>query len=70
MKPFINSGHAFVCFDSVTSLNIIIQHYRTSPVQNVKIFAYSIKEKFQRLFDWLSGKDMGDRAYVEQKDCC
>ena len=21
MKPFINSGHAFVCFDSVSSLD-------------------------------------------------
>ena len=23
MKPFINSGHAFICFDSVSSLNTI-----------------------------------------------
>ena len=31
MKPFTNSGHAFVVFDSVTSMNTIIQHYRTTP---------------------------------------
>lgn len=31
MKPFINSGHAFVCFDSVASLNKILKHFRTTP---------------------------------------
>ena len=31
MKPFINSGHAFVCFDSVSSLDAVIKHYRTTP---------------------------------------
>lgn len=31
MKPFINSGHAFICFDSVNSLNTILTHYRTTP---------------------------------------
>ena len=28
MKPFVNSGHAFICFDSVESLNAIIRYYR------------------------------------------
>lgn len=28
MKPFVNSGHAFICFDSVESLNAIIKFYR------------------------------------------
>jgi len=32
MKPFVNSGHAFICFDSVNSLNTILAHYRTTPV--------------------------------------
>lgn len=38
MKPFLNSGHAFICFDSVQSVNIILKHFRTTPMQNVKIF--------------------------------
>ena len=31
-KPFINSGHAFVCFDSVASLNSIIKHFKITPM--------------------------------------
>lgn len=31
MKPFINSGHAFVCFDSVNSLNTILKYFRQTP---------------------------------------
>ena len=31
LKPFVNSGHAFVCFDSVSSLNTIVKHFRTTP---------------------------------------
>ena len=48
MKPFINSGHAFVCFDSVTSLNAIIRHYRETPLSMIQAFCYS-------LFGGLSG---------------
>lgn len=32
MKPFINSGNAFICFDSVSSVNIILKHFRTTPM--------------------------------------
>jgi len=31
MRPFVNSGHAFVCFDSVNSLNLIVKHFRITP---------------------------------------
>jgi len=31
MKPFINSGHAFICFDSVNSLNTILKHFKSTP---------------------------------------
>lgn len=31
MKPFINSGHAFICFDSVYSLNTILKHFKSTP---------------------------------------
>jgi len=46
MKPLLfNSGHAFVCFDSVTSLNQIIKHFKTTPAQHIKIFCVSVKDK-------------------------
>jgi hypothetical protein len=45
MKPFINSGHAFVCFDSVSSLNTVLKHYRTTPYQHFKIFLVGIRDK-------------------------
>lgn len=57
MKPFINSGHAFICFDSVNSLNTILTHYRTTPGQHVKIFFVSLKDKFIRFFYWLTGRE-------------
>jgi hypothetical protein len=28
MKPYTNSGHAFVLFDSVSSLNAVLKHYQ------------------------------------------
>ena len=57
MKPFINSGHAFICFDSVNSLNTILTHFRTTPGQHVKIFFVSLKDKFVRFFYWMTGKE-------------
>ena len=42
MKPFVNSGHAFVCFDSVNSLNVINKHFRLTPTQHFKIFLIGI----------------------------
>ena len=32
LKPFVSSGHAFICFDSVNSLNTILKHFRTTPM--------------------------------------
>jgi len=29
-KPFINSGNAFVCFDSVESMNRVIKHHQST----------------------------------------
>lgn len=57
MKPFINSGHAFVCFDSVQSLNTVLKHFRTTPSQHIKIFFIGIKEKIVNCCGWLQGRD-------------
>ena len=57
MKPFINSGHAFVCFDSVNSLNVINKHFRLTPTQHFKIFLIGIKDKFSGFLDWISGRE-------------
>jgi hypothetical protein len=57
MKPFVNSGHAFVCFDSVNSLNVINKHFRLTPTQHFKIFLIGIKDKFNGLVDWITGRD-------------
>jgi len=62
MKPFINSGHAFVCFDSVTSQNTILKHFQVTPRQQIKIFYVSVKDKIFRFFSWLSGRDTSSQV--------
>jgi hypothetical protein len=57
MKPFVNSGHAFICFDSVSSLNIILKHFRTTPLQNIKIFFLSVMEQCKHFSRWCTGRD-------------
>lgn len=32
LKPFKSSGHAFVCFDSVKSANLVLQKFRIGPI--------------------------------------
>jgi len=57
MRAFVNSGHAFVVFDSVASLNLILKHFKTTPWQGVRIFFLSIKEKIFHFGRWISGRD-------------
>lgn len=57
MKSFVNSGHAFVCFDSVTSLNIILKHFQPTPLQNLKIFFSSVKTKLNDFGRWITRRD-------------
>ena len=57
MKPFINSGHAFVCFDSVNSLNTIVKYFRMQPTQLIKVFLIGIKDKFNIVIDCIAGRD-------------
>jgi len=57
MKPFINSGHAFVCFDSVSSLNTVVKHFRMTPTQHIKVFLIGVKDKFRSFVNWISGRD-------------
>jgi len=55
-RSFVNSGHAFVCFDSVGSLNIILKHFEQTPWRKFKIFILGIKIKIQNFKDWWAGK--------------
>ena len=55
LKPFQNSGHAFVCFDSVASLNTILKHLRPTPKSHLKIFFLSIHNKLSKCCEWVSG---------------
>lgn len=48
MKPFVNSGHAFVCFDSVTSCNTILKHFQPTTCKSIKIFCVGIKTTLMR----------------------
>ena len=48
MKPFVNSGHAFVCFDSVSSCNIILRHFKITKGRSIKLFCIGIKNTFFR----------------------
>mmetsp|Transcript_1280 Transcript_1280/g.1544 ORF Transcript_1280/g.1544 Transcript_1280/m.1544 type:complete len:103 (+) Transcript_1280:913-1221(+) len=57
MKPFINSGHAFVCFDSVASMNTILKHFRTTPSQHIRIFFVGIRDLFVNFCYWVSGRE-------------
>jgi hypothetical protein len=56
-KPFINSGHAFVCFDTVNSLNAVVKHFKITPMQHIKIFLIGIKDKFKDCWQYFTGKD-------------
>lgn len=49
MKPFVNSGHAFICFDSIGSANTILRHYKPTTLRNCKIFCSGIKNTFFRM---------------------
>jgi len=49
-KAYWNSGHAFICFDSIESMNIVLNHYRVSPMNFCKLSMRSIKTKCQSLF--------------------
>jgi hypothetical protein len=37
LKPFKPSGHAFVCFDSIKSVNICLNHFKMSPSKYVRL---------------------------------
>lgn len=53
MKPFINSGHAFICFDSVNSLNTILKHFKSTPSQYIKIILHAIRNKCNSFYLWI-----------------
>jgi hypothetical protein len=45
LKPFKPSGHAFVCFDSIKSVNLVLQHYRVTPMQYLKLILLQVRDK-------------------------
>jgi len=44
-KPFWSSGHAFVCFDSINSVRIILEKFRFSPISALKIGLMTVQDK-------------------------
>lgn len=48
MKPFVNSGHAFICFDSVSSCNTVLRHFKPTTCRSIKIFMIGVKNSFFR----------------------
>lgn len=57
MKPLIYSGHAFICFDSVASVNQILKHFKIVPGQRMTIFIQGVKQKIKDFFMWITGQD-------------
>lgn len=47
IKPFRPSGHAFVCFDSIKSVNIVLNHFRMSPWKYAKLFCLHLRDKIR-----------------------
>lgn len=45
LKPFKPSGHAFVCFDSIKSVNMVLQHFRVTPIQYAKLVCLQLRDK-------------------------
>jgi hypothetical protein len=45
LKSFKPSGHAFVCFDSIKSVNLVLQHFKLTPGRYAKLLGIQIKEK-------------------------
>ncbi len=50
MKPFMSAGHAFVCFDSVKSVDLCIKNFTVGPFAAMKLSYYSIKDKVSYAF--------------------
>ena len=45
LKPFVPSGHAFVCFDSINSVQLCEMHYSVGPFDYIKYFFFWIGNK-------------------------
>jgi hypothetical protein len=37
LKAILPSGHAFVCFDSIKSMRIVLDHYSITPMKYVRL---------------------------------
>lgn len=49
-RAYWNSGHAFVCFDTLESMNTVLEHYKPSPYNFCMLSLRSLKHKFNSLF--------------------
>jgi hypothetical protein len=45
MKPFLPSGHAFVCFDSVESAVACIEHFKAGAKEYCNYLLHTCKEQ-------------------------
>ena len=44
LEPFKNSGHAFVCFDSLYSMNVCLRRFRMTLKDYIRLVYYHLKD--------------------------
>ena len=47
-KPYISSGHAFICVDSITSLRLCLKEFSLSPKSAVGLCCGLLSDKLTR----------------------
>jgi hypothetical protein len=67
LKPFKPSGHAFVCFDSIKSVNLVLQHFKLTPARYAKLLGNQIKEKVSSCIS-TSERDRGQSTFKKFED--
>lgn len=50
LKPTINSGHAFVCFETTEAANHFLQKFNTNVQNTCKLMCHAITDKFSDCF--------------------
>ena len=65
MKPFKPSGHAFVCFDSIKSVNLVLQHFRVTPVQYAKLMCLQLSDKVTQCLSTVTQRERVQSTFVK-----
>lgn len=64
MKPFKPSGHAFVCFNSIKSVNIVLNHFRVTPLHYAKLMCLQLKDKVRDCFSQ-QARSRGQSTFIQ-----